>query len=854
MSITLRNTKQDNLLSEVNKHPFDDRIKFREKDHKYWIDDNDENLISVTTFIHLFFGEFNTEHIINNILSSHKMKDPTYKYFNMTFDEIKISWAQNAKISSDAGTNLHADIEHFYNNLPVINESVEFKQFLNFYEKHQHLRPYRTEWMIFSELLRITGSVDIIFKNEDGKLIIGDWKRSKEIKKVGYNQAVAKFPFQHLPDCNFYQYSLQLNLYRTILERFYNEKVDSMFLVICHPDNENGDYQKLDVKRMDIEADYLIDFRIQQLIKIGYDKTLFDGLIITYRLPRDLENFIQDSEEPEIMKPLLLKRNLSQPQLFSNDNPWEIYRYNPKAKLVNTLDNKGKKWSSTENEDLVKRSKYGLDIQKIAIMHQRSESSIKLKLSENIMNITTDKNLLEKDIENFLMLKEKKTKDREKNDITKSINQKNNSIMKKEDEIEILSDKQQEAYETMIAGKNVFITGCAGTGKSRVIKKFCKEYEFRKNIAITSTTGVSAILLGGTTLHSYLGIGLGTDTAAGLLMRIKKNVTFAKRWRDLDVLIIDEVSMLDPALFDKLELIGCAIRVCNKPFGGIQLILSGDFLQLPPVRSELFCFESKSWNKCIDLSIYLTHNFRQTDDIFQKILSEVRINKLSRETIDLLRSREDVELVNEHGILPTKIYSLNRDVDRENEDELNKLLERNNDLEFFEYELEYVVVKKGLKNIDEKIKKNVNIPRTIQLCLGAQVMLLYNLDLDKELCNGSRGIIIGFSKETNMPIVKFLNGITRTIEYQSYNCEENGSVIFTYSQVPLRVSFAITAHKMQGCTIDYCIIDFANIFEYHQAYTALSRVRTLEGLSIRNLMLKNIKVHPKVLEFYEKLM
>jgi len=215
-----------NLLSEINKHPFDNRIRFREEGHIYWIDDDNTDLISATTFIHKFFNEFDTEKIINNIINSKKYKtDKTYKYYNISKEDILKQWDDNRNQASEAGTLMHADIEYYYNCLEVNNESDEFKQFLEFYKDHSHLKMFRTEWMIFSDLLKITGSIDAVFINEDGTLSLGDWKRSKEISFDSFDgQTYGKFPFENLPDCNFYHYSLQLNLYRIILEKFYGKK------------------------------------------------------------------------------------------------------------------------------------------------------------------------------------------------------------------------------------------------------------------------------------------------------------------------------------------------------------------------------------------------------------------------------------------------------------------------------------------------------------------------------------------------------------------------------------------------------------------------------------------------------
>jgi len=217
----------------------------------------------------------------------------------------------------------------------------------------------------------------------------------------------------------------------------------------------------------------------------------------------------------------------------------------------------------------------------------------------------------------------------------------------------------------------------------------------------------------------------------------------------------------------------------------------------------------------------------------------------------MLKTRVNIELKNEHGIIPTKIYSLNVDVDNENQKELDKLSSKNTNLEFFEYELEANILKKNLKFVDEKIKKNCVAPQNLQLCIGAQVMLLYNIDLEMGLANGSRGVITKF--EDNLPVVKFINGVECSIDYQEWVIEENGEKIISITQIPLKVAYAITVHKSQGLTIDFAELDLSDIFEYGQAYVALSRVKNLEGLSIKNLNIRKIIANKKAVEYYENL-
>jgi len=741
-----------------------------------------------------------------------------------------------------------------------------------------------------------------------------------------------------------------------------------------------------------------------------------------------------------------------------------------------------------------------------------------------------------------------------------------------------LKSEQNKAYSLMTQGKNIFLTGAGGTGKSETIKLFVKIYNSSKNISVTSTTGTSALLINGVTLHSYLGIGLGTGSVISMSTKILKKFYLKNRWTKLDVLIIDEISMMSPELFDKLEEMARIIRRSSKPFGGIQLVLSGDFCfsgntkilmsngnikfakdinigdelmgddnnsrkvlrlfqgvakmykidmprgesftvtgnhilclrmcrykhilwneikqlwiahywdndiknksfsiheyeaaklfltsfqdeliielsvndylklpyktqcelycykveilhwpnreetellinpwllgawlgfnecisefiifleqmdccinslenalgtynlinnkhipdvymyaskeirlellaglidtdgcmsttnntyqirhnlaeqicflsrslglscyiyeqycniggnideipcritykkatkinknpllmkikitpveednfygfetdgnrrfllgdftvthncQLPCIDSSDFCCHANSWKGCIDDVVYLTEIIRQRDPIFQNCLNHVRLGELPNDVLEILESRVGVEIVNEFGIRPTRLYPLNRNVDYVNEEELDKLATE--DTEFFEYNMEikvYDCVNDKQATLD-KFKKYCTAQETLQLCIGAQVMLLYNLDLEDKLANGSRGVVVGFTNE--LPIVKFLNGVERVIDYHTWEIEEMDVTTMKMTQVPLKLAYAVSIHKIQGCSLDCVEVDLTNVFEYGQAYTALSRVKNLEGLSIIGYNINRIKAHPKAIEFYKNI-
>lgn len=395
-------------------------------------------------------------------------------------------------------------------------------------------------------------------------------------------------------------------------------------------------------------------------------------------------------------------------------------------------------------------------------------------------------------------------------------------------------------------GKNMFITGQAGTGKSELLKSFYKDNISTKKIALTSTTGISAFNIGGCTLHSFLGIGLGTSSLYSLELKIKKSQFYRTRWRTLDVLIIDEISMLNPELLDKLEELARKIRRCDKPFGGIQVIFSGDLLQLPCVKSDKFCFDSDCWNRVIDNVYILSYIYRQNDPKFQTCLNEIRLGNPSQYSIDILKSCIDKKLDVKNGIKPTRIFSTNYEADNLNQTELDKL-----DGEYREYEMDIRVhpSKKGIIDT-EKYVKNVKAPRNLVICKDAQVVLLWNIDVQAGLVNGSRGVVEGFTEE-DLPIVKFVNGITMTMIDKIWTITEGDIDVISFEQMPLKLAWATTVHSSQGLTLDYLELSLENIFEFGQFYVAISRARNLEGLKIlSNFSKKRIMAHPDSLKYY----
>ena len=421
-----------------------------------------------------------------------------------------------------------------------------------------------------------------------------------------------------------------------------------------------------------------------------------------------------------------------------------------------------------------------------------------------------------------------------------------------------LNQKQKYALSCMKTGKNVFLTGSGGVGKTYLIKIFStwareEKYPLSDNpVAVTSTTGTSALLINGTTLHSFAGIGLGKESVDELFTKISKNFFVKRRWLRTKILIIDEISMLTPELFEKIEELARRIKRSPRVFGGIQVILSGDFAQLPPPKLKKFCFESEIWDKVIDESIYLKDIIRQDNPIFQKCLNEIRLGECSQESLDLLQSRVGIKLENDLNIIPTMLYSVNCKVDVINRKFLKELIDSGK--ENYMYEMRVHVSgnpPKTLQFLVDKLVRDCPADQKIILAEGVQVMIITNMP-DKKLANGSRGVIVGFREK--IPLVQFLDGRVLLIEEHCWtdNLTEKNEV--SIKQLPLALAYSTTIHKSQGLSLDYVKTSIdSSIFEYGQAYTDLSRCKNPEGLTLDKFDPKVIKCHPKVKDFYKNL-
>ena len=444
--------------------------------------------------------------------------------------------------------------------------------------------------------------------------------------------------------------------------------------------------------------------------------------------------------------------------------------------------------------------------------------------------------------------------------------------------LETLTDEQLSVINLLLNGENVFLTGGGGVGKSYLLSAIYTEFpglkqelSKRKNpdcvsklprIQMCALTGCAALLLGhkAKTVHSWAGIGLGKESVTELYIKICRNRKAKKNWLCTDLLIIDEISMMTAELFDKLDSLGKKIRANKLPFGGIQLLIVGDFFQLPPVSKGddgvQFAFESAAWLTAITSSVELTIIQRQKDETFQKILKEARVGALTKESVQVLRQRQERDW-KDNKIRPTLLFPRRSEVDMINDTNLKALEGRK-----YTYKARLVHDGKaptGFTEKDEAFQKVLALfdsaasySKEFVLIVGAQVMLIANTNPTEGLVNGSRGVVTGFCSYSDLPIVEFVNGVKKTVGAHTWPIEEYEFV--SRSQIPLQLAFAYTIHKCQGSTLDSALVDIGSgIFEYGQAYVALSRVRSLEALYVYDFDKTAFRAHPKVKGFYSKL-
>lgn len=425
-----------------------------------------------------------------------------------------------------------------------------------------------------------------------------------------------------------------------------------------------------------------------------------------------------------------------------------------------------------------------------------------------------------------------------------------------------LNEMQRKAFELVEQGKNIFLTGSAGTGKSFLLKKIVEHLRSKYKdeskteqelaVAVTSTTGINVTNIRGGTLHSFSGIKTYSEEPKEFLLGLASKSEPKRRWKRVKHLIIDEISMLDGNLLDKLEWISRKIRGNTQPFGGIQIILSGDFCQLPPVTKKhwlekytKYCFEAISWKRVVNHEIELTEIFRQKTDLpYLSLLQNLRYGNLSEVDIELIKSlSRGIEY--EDGIKPVKLFATNSEADAYNKKELAKIRQLSRYYKARDWALVPIFL--------HRLLEMCLAPDILELKIGTRVMLIKNYPPPVDLWNGSQGVVIGF--EGDYPRVKFTNGRVKVIEPHEWISEDVKKTgekrrLASRLQVPLILSWGVTIHKSQGQTIDRLEVDCARVFAPGHIYTALSRCPASQNLQIVNFDVKKIITNERVQKYY----
>ncbi|HSX36728.1 MAG TPA: HRDC domain-containing protein [Patescibacteria group bacterium] len=405
--------------------------------------------------------------------------------------------------------------------------------------------------------------------------------------------------------------------------------------------------------------------------------------------------------------------------------------------------------------------------------------------------------------------------------------------------------RQAQALNVMLSGENVFLTGPPGAGKTYVLNQFIKRAERAgKQVAVTASTGIAATHIGGTTIHSWSGLGIRDALTDWDKTMLASNSKLVKRYNATDILVIDEVSMLHGARLDMVNQLAKLLRGSEQPFGAVQIVLVGDLFQLPPVNraSELvdFAHTSAAWQELNPQICYITEQHRQRgDDGLLDLLEAMRSGELEAEHQELLQKRIGVKPAQRAAI--TRLYSHNVDVDTINDRHLQALATETH---------AYAMRTKGSRPRVEALVKALLAPEELTLKVGAEVMFVAN-DFTAGFVNGSRGQVIKF--EGDLPLVRLQNGRDILVEPHAWTITEDGKTRAEAVQLPLRLAWAITIHKSQGMSLDAAEIDLGKSFTPGMGYVALSRVRSLDGIYLSGLNAMALQLHPDIYEFDREL-
>ena len=395
---------------------------------------------------------------------------------------------------------------------------------------------------------------------------------------------------------------------------------------------------------------------------------------------------------------------------------------------------------------------------------------------------------------------------------------------------------QERALEILKTGANVFLTGEPGAGKTYVINQYIAWLEAAGlKVAVTASTGIAATHIGGMTIHAWSGLGIRDQLSAYDLDYIATNEKVVKRAKNAHALIIDEISMLDGKVLDMVDQILRTVRQRPEAFGGLQVVLVGDFFQLPPVTRQgdmmRYAFESRGWDNSHPLICYITEQYRQEDELLLGLLGSIRRNEIEEDHYTLLQEQTEIGFDN---VEPTRLYTHNADVDSVNNAKLAELPAPGR---------VFKMVGSGRKPMVEGLVKNCLSPENLFLKEDAMVMCTKN-NFEAGYVNGTLARVVRF--EEGYPVIETTDGAFITIKPTTWEIVEEKKVLASIEQLPLRLAWAITVHKSQGMSLDAAEIDLSKAFVYGQGYVALSRVRSLAGLKVLGMHPNALQVDPKI--------